>query len=216
MAAVRSHVRELRRRAGLSQQELAARVGLSRQALGAVEAGTSVPSTAAALELARALGCRVEDLFELAGDPLDVAAGDARGRVRLGLVGGRWIAHALAGEEEVAPADALVTRGRTARPLRDVAALRQNLLVAGCDPAIGVLAGHLLEGGLRLHWLAASSTAALEAYAAGRVHGAGVHFFEAAADDAVRVHLATWETGLVARRGARVRRAADLAGLRVV
>lgn len=63
--AVASGLREARLRLGLSQQELAARAGVTRQAIGAVEAGQMTPSLAVAIRLARALGCRVEDLFWL-------------------------------------------------------------------------------------------------------------------------------------------------------
>ena len=45
--------------------ELAARTGITRQALHAAETGASVPNTLVALRLARALECRVEDLFRL-------------------------------------------------------------------------------------------------------------------------------------------------------
>jgi putative molybdopterin biosynthesis protein len=48
---------------GLRQQDLASRVGVSRQSLSVLEAGRSVPSAALALRLARALGCKVEELF---------------------------------------------------------------------------------------------------------------------------------------------------------
>src|SRR5262245_37750935 len=93
--AVARHRREL----GLSQATLARAAGLSRQALSAVEAGRSVPSTAIALRLARALGRSVEDLFWLAEErEIDVHLphGNAhRGRARLGYVDGRWIAHPL-------------------------------------------------------------------------------------------------------------------------
>ena len=50
---------------GLTQQELARLVGLSRQSLNRIENGRTVPSTVVALQLSRAVGCRVEDLFEL-------------------------------------------------------------------------------------------------------------------------------------------------------
>src|SRR5215468_4891063 len=109
MSALRCSVRKLRQEAGLQQQELAGRVGVSRQTLSAIEAGATVPSTALALDLARVLGCRVEDLFSLAGRdrplPVTIAPGIAPGpalargsRVRLGWVRGRWLAHGLAGD----------------------------------------------------------------------------------------------------------------------
>src|SRR4051794_28865145 len=60
-----SLLRDRRAGRGWSQEELARRSGLSRAGVGAIETGRLVPSTAAALSLAAALGCRVEDLFRL-------------------------------------------------------------------------------------------------------------------------------------------------------
>jgi uncharacterized protein (TIGR03000 family) len=48
---------------GWSQAELAQRAGISRAAVSAIEIKRLVPSVAAALGLAQALGCSVEDLF---------------------------------------------------------------------------------------------------------------------------------------------------------
>jgi len=255
MSAVRSFVRELRKRAGLSQGELAARVSLSRQSLSAIEAGTAVPSTTVALALGRALGCRVEELFALDAQDAPLAATlapalapavapVAGSRVRVGLVQDRWIAHGLEGDDPAAlitPADGIVARGRrrdkqaaAVSPLRDLDDLRANVLVAGCDPALGLLAGHLIGGNarVRLHWLAAASSAALDAFASGLVHAAGLHIFDASSGEynvpAVRarlgdrpvvlVNLASWEQGFVVRKGSRIRHPADLAsrGVRLV
>src|SRR5262249_6739381 len=58
-------VRTFRDRRGWSQDELARRSGLSRAGISAIETGRLVPSTGAALALARAFGCTVEDLFRL-------------------------------------------------------------------------------------------------------------------------------------------------------
>ena len=257
MPSIRSALRDLRRQAGLQQQDLAARVGVSRQSLSAIEAGETVPSTTLALQLARALDCRVEDLFALAGtdEALTVSVAPPLGatvspwpsagsRVRIGLVRGGWVAHPLEGDTPSAantPADGIMTRAPrrgapTVKPLRDVQALGQNLLVAGCDPALGLLAGHLLEGPsrIRLHWIEAASESALDVLAAGQVHIAGLHLTDAATGEqnlpAVRRHfgdrpmvvvnLATWQQGFVVARTAarRFRRASDLVarGVRVV
>ena len=54
-----------RARLGLTQAELAERVGVSRKTVNTVENGVFVPSTTLALKLARALACRVEDIFQL-------------------------------------------------------------------------------------------------------------------------------------------------------
>src|SRR2546423_3287505 len=106
-----------RGRAGLGQAARAARVGVSRQTLGALEAGATVPPTSPALALARALGCRVEDLFWLTDEDGPLAAafpvgasGRVGQRVALGAIDGRWIAHPLDRPGDGAtPADGLLT-----------------------------------------------------------------------------------------------------------
>jgi putative molybdopterin biosynthesis protein len=203
--ALRSGVRAMRQRLGLRQQELATKLGVSRQTLSAIEAGTTAPSTIIALDLARVLQCRVEDLFSLAGSAREIEAqfvGDgasdqplatsstasSKVRVALSQVGERWIARSLDGDPSLLwgiPADGIATvPGRHAgkglvrvRPLRDVEALRRNLFVAGCDPALALLGRHLGERleGPRLHWVELGSHAALEELAAERVHVAGLH-----------------------------------------
>jgi putative transcriptional regulator len=58
-------LRDTRNARGWTQAELAERVGVSRKTINTVENGVFVPSTLIALKIARALGCRVEDLFSL-------------------------------------------------------------------------------------------------------------------------------------------------------
>jgi molybdate-binding protein/DNA-binding XRE family transcriptional regulator len=243
-----SGLRQRRVGAGLQQGELAARVGVSRQTVSALEAGQTVPATSLALALARVLGCRVEDLFWLGDEqsPLDARlvpgprASQGGERVVLGQVTDRWVAHPMAGEGAVAwtePADGTVrgasrrqAAGRVRiRPLRAPGVLRQNVLVAGCDPALALLAGHLAERfpAGRLHWVPAGSTAALQMLCRGDVHLAGVHLFDADRNEhnvaAVRarcagramtlVNLALWEQGLVVPPGnpRKIRGVVDLA-----
>lgn len=55
----------LRKSANLTQQDLSERAEVSRKSINAIENGVYVPSTVLALKMARTLGCRVEDLFEL-------------------------------------------------------------------------------------------------------------------------------------------------------
>ena len=181
-------VRQRRSDAGLSQRELAERVGVSRQALIAIEAGRQVPSTALALQLARALSCAVEDLFVLAQPPLlraVLAAVDtaARGRVVLGRVDGTWVAHPLA--DSAHPGDGLLCgpADTTApvEPLAEPDALAGNVLVAGCAPLIGLLANRLGRRyrDARATWLPANSRRALAMLEDGLVHVAGVHVVDA-------------------------------------
>jgi putative transcriptional regulator len=51
--------------AGLTQADLAEKVGVTRKTINTVENGVFIPSTVLSLKLARALGARVEDLFQL-------------------------------------------------------------------------------------------------------------------------------------------------------
>jgi putative molybdopterin biosynthesis protein len=197
MPTLGSGLRRARQRSGLKQAELAARAGISRQTLSVLESGRGQPSTLIALRLARILGCRVEELFWLqeqgAGWTAELAtesSGKSRGpRAVTGLVSGRWIAHPLPPDDPLRltmPADALLTRpmarGHMARlrPLRARDAMEGNILLAGCDPGLAVLAGRLQDRfpGQRLCWIPISSDASLKTLAHGHVHVAGAHLFD--------------------------------------
>ncbi|MED5270120.1 MAG: helix-turn-helix transcriptional regulator, partial [Pseudomonadota bacterium] len=60
-----NNLEELRRSAGLTQQELSDSAEVSRKSINAIENGIYVPSTVLALKIAKTLGCKVEDLFKL-------------------------------------------------------------------------------------------------------------------------------------------------------
>jgi putative transcriptional regulator len=60
-----NRLREVRTGQGLTQADLAEQAGVSRKTINTVENGVFVPSTILALTLARVLGARVEDLFQL-------------------------------------------------------------------------------------------------------------------------------------------------------
>ena len=62
---LKNHLEELRRKAGLTQQELSEKAGVSRKSINAIENGIYVPSTVLALKIAKTLKCKVEDLFKL-------------------------------------------------------------------------------------------------------------------------------------------------------
>ena len=203
---IESHVRVIRRAAGLTQDELARRCRISRQTLIAIEAGRTQPSVAIALRLASALGQQVEELFrpadmgsdveaELAAPVPRARAGDPPARVALAHIGDRWVAHPIGQDDPVGPAcaadgvllagarDAPGPRGsrpKRARvePLRPAAQLGDNLFVVGCDPALGLLADRIRDRGCRMIWLHAASHAALEMLARGHTHIAGAHLFD--------------------------------------
>ena len=60
-----NNLEELRRSAGLTQQELSESAEVSRKSINAIENGIYVPSTVLALKIAKTLKCKVEDLFRL-------------------------------------------------------------------------------------------------------------------------------------------------------
>ncbi|XHR26877.1 MAG: substrate-binding domain-containing protein [Chthoniobacteraceae bacterium] len=218
------HVGALRERLGISQAELARRAGLSRQLVNMVERGRIVPSVLTALALADALQCTVPDLFQKpqTDHPLEVTLSSSvhspEGPVRLALVGERWIAIPVAGSEAAgfgeADGDLVARRGNSGsvKILQPEAQLRQNILVAGCDPALGIVRDlwRTSHGEGRVRWQNLSSTAAIKALAAGEAHIAGVHFPDEKAEqralktlgtEAVVVRFARWEQGWMIRRG---------------
>jgi molybdate-binding protein/DNA-binding XRE family transcriptional regulator len=215
-------VREWRRRRDWSQAELAERAGLSRAAIGAIETGRVAPSTAGALALARAFDCRVEDLFGLGGAG---AGGTAwawpPGRATAAPGGRYWLAE-VAGRVWRYPAESTALgeqahdgkgeRGEGSAGWGDPAQARRTLVVAGCDPAVGLLAAALRGSGVRLLALVRSSRRALELLGSGRVHVAGVHLGRRRDSNGrvVRnllgpgfrlVHVARWAEGLALAPG---------------
>src|SRR5437016_13172192 len=62
---VENRLAEIRKGRGVGASDLARRVNVSRQTIYAIEAGTSVPNTEVALNLARELEVTVDELFSL-------------------------------------------------------------------------------------------------------------------------------------------------------
>jgi len=220
-ATVGRRVRSRRRAAGLSQEELAGRAGVSRQALGALEAGRHLPRVDAALALATALGTTVEELAVGGAQdpPVHVLGGALReGQpVRAARVADHTVCVPLpaAADGEVwAVPDAVIGGGRTTLlPGGDL----DGFVMAGCDPALGLLAALAPPRGAgRLLPVVASSAAARVALTTGRVHAAVVHDADPAhpegADRIHRLALARWRTGLAAPDDAPGALAAALAG----
>lgn len=220
MAGIENAVRLWREQAGLSQAAVARAIGISRQALIGIELGKHVPSTAVALGLGRVLGCRVEDLFALAEPESFEARGEHEGRVAVGRVAGRWVAHPL-GADIAAAADGLAGTGHAGscrvEPLVDRRDLESNVLVAGCAPLLGALLPRIGQRyrDARGTWIAANSGRALELLSDGLVHVAGLHLFDVDSgqhnEPAVRqrfgrermllVNLTRWRAGLVVAPG---------------
>ena len=230
-STVRNQLRALRGRIGKSQQELARAAGVTRQTIGGIESGQYAPSAAVALKLARALGCRVEELFWLDDEPAEIAAegvieaGTDPVRVTLARVGSRWVAHPLTGAQafrtEMVPADGFATacaedRSVRVRLLDELETLERTVLLAGCAPSLSLWArsAERWYPGLRVHWIHANSSEALKMLARGEVHAAGVHLCDqetgesntpfvrrAGLGEAALVTLGDWEEGLVLAPG---------------
>jgi transcriptional regulator with XRE-family HTH domain/molybdate-binding protein len=195
-------VRRLRLARGLTQAQLAELAEVSRQLVGAVEADRHLPRVDAAVRLAAALSTSVEELLApdahdaigVLDDPVDGAL------VRIGRVGDRLVCVPATGSGEGwASADAQVHDG--AVQLFD--AERPALIVAGCDPIVG-LVSRLLEvtSGPRVVPVATSSAMAAAVLAVGRSHAVTVHGPDVAdrepATAVRRWHLARWRVGLAA------------------
>ena len=63
---LKNHLKEYRKKLGLTQEALAKKVHVSRKSINAIENGVYVPSTILALKVAKILECSVHDIFELA------------------------------------------------------------------------------------------------------------------------------------------------------
>jgi molybdate-binding protein/DNA-binding XRE family transcriptional regulator len=247
---VEGRVRAARVERGLSQAQLAEAAGLTRQAVYSIESNHYLPNVTVALRLAHSLGQRVEDLFRLdsAGAVVDAALLGGRDklsstpRAKVWSVGDRTFALPVASLGASltysTPADGLIIgpatgsgRARRVRVqlLQDPRIVTRQVVVAGCDPAIQLVAERLRqhrEPASLLGW-PMGSTAALEALKRGEVHVAGLHVVDPRSGESnlpfVRRHLrdrdvtlvtfASWEAGLLVRAGnpKAIRGPADLA-----
>jgi DNA-binding XRE family transcriptional regulator len=221
-----ARIRALREALGWSQADLAERAGVSRQLVGAVEGRRHVPNVTAAIALARALGCSVEELFtHPARAPVTVLGGrlpPAGSPVGLARVGDTMVAvpaeHGVVSSERWALADATVGSDGSVSMLDE--GLDAGLVIAGCDPALGLLAG-LVERGARHRVLTAhaSTGRAVEALGAGRVHGVVVHApagqLPPPPVPVRRWHLARWQVGLASSRSTGVPSVEEIAERRL-
>lgn len=65
---VRNGVREFRKKAGFTQEELADAMGVSRQTIISIERGRYIPSLPLALKIAKYFECSTDEMFELKED----------------------------------------------------------------------------------------------------------------------------------------------------
>jgi putative transcriptional regulator len=65
MSIFKNHIKQHRARLDMTQEDLAQRVGVRRQTILSIEKGKYVPSALLAFQIARELGMKVDELFEL-------------------------------------------------------------------------------------------------------------------------------------------------------
>jgi molybdate-binding protein/DNA-binding XRE family transcriptional regulator len=232
--SVKNRLAEIRKSRGVGASDLARRVNVSRQTIYAIEGGTYVPNTEVALNLARELEVTVEELFSLdegsqmspeslAAEVLSVAAPSKGQPVRICRIGSRWVGIPVSASPYYMPeADGIIKRtGRTAGRADLVVfakeeAAQKRLVLAGCDPATGLLA-RMVEriSGVDIVSAAASSKLALTWLREGKVHIAGTHLEDPKTgefnlpfirkefpdEDFLVVTFARWEEGLVLAPG---------------
>src|SRR5262245_4026627 len=220
-----NRVRSRRQARGWTQGELAEAAGLSRTGVSAIEAGRLVPSVAAALGIAQALRCTVEDLF---GPRSEAGAVDFAWlpsafpcRYWLADVGSRTLAFPLENGLRSDLAHDGVARQPT-EVTETMPEANRTLVVATCDPAAGYLASlYERQGNFRMLVFTRSSAEALVLVQQGIAHVAGVHFAAAGDEqgnaaellrrapdcDLSMIHVAQWEEGLASQPTAKVRSA---------
>ena len=227
----RTHLHKIRERRGLSAAALAKLAGVTRQTIYAIEAGDYVPNTTVALQLAKTLEVRVEELFSLDAGfpsppkpaPVDFITPARGGQpVQLCRVGNRMIGVSTAPQHMMFPAaDAIVVGSGKAQTFPGEIEDPKRLLIAGCDLGISLLSQHL-----DLVIAPSTSQRALEWLKQGKVHVAGTHLRDSSTGHynlpvvkqlfprgTVKVvTFAIWEQGLVTRMGSPIRRVEDLAG----
>ena len=231
----------LRQKRGTAAAQLARAVGASRQTIYAIEAGTYVPNTTLALKLAKVLETTVEELFslqedvpepELRKERVTLLPGSGRlepGQpVELCRVGRRMIASPPSPIRWYLPAsDAVAETQSSVRVFHPEDGFDRRLLVAGCDPAISVLARHVQAFGVQLVLAHRNSSQALQLLKEDAIHIAGTHLRDEASGESnlpeirrifparsiAMVSFAVWEEGIVTAGGnpKRIEAVADLA-----
>jgi len=225
-----NRLREKRQAAGLSQRQLGDMAGVTRQAVAAVETNQYSPATSVALQFARALQCRVEDLFSIKSDG-EIIQGELLGslpkggnfRAQVTQVGDRALIRPLDGHGGLtsltASADGLIVasdsrlRRVKVKLLRDLSAVRRTIVIGGCDPGMFIAAEHVARhgNGILAPWFMGSGTA-LGALRRGEIHVAGIHLADERSEswklkrrvgglDCMVVAFAHWEEGFIVRQG---------------
>jgi len=196
-----NRLQAVREQRGIAAAQLARQVGVSRPTIYAIEAGSYTPNTIVALRLARALDCRVEDLFSLEAEnvpapkQIKVKFLSSRSKPREGQllqlcrVGAEIVGVPTAnGPSYLSDADGIVARVGAksssvyVNPLGDLNS-GKRIIVGGCDPAISILAAQLGRLGFEVVAALCPSERALEWLKAGLIHIAGSHLHDAETDE---------------------------------
>jgi putative molybdopterin biosynthesis protein len=192
-----NYLRNRRQASGLSQKQLADLAGITRQAVSALEANQYSPATSVALQLARALRCRVEDLFSLKKSS-EIIEGELLGsppkttgpvRAEVTQIGHRLLVRPLDGIGELASlsvtADGLIVESHPdkrmvkVKLLKDRDSVRRKIVVGGCDPAMFLASEHVRKHDHEnLVPRLMGSSIALRALNRGEIHVAGIHLAE--------------------------------------
>src|SRR5882672_10089269 len=135
---VENRLGQIRKSRGVGASDLARRVQVSRQTVYAIEAGTYVPNTEVALNLARELEVTVDELFSLqagshktpeslAAEVLSAAA-PAKGQpVRICQIGSRWVSVPVSASPYYMPeADGVIERAGSANGRADLAVFAKD------------------------------------------------------------------------------------------
>lgn len=180
--SAREIISHRRARWGWSQGDLARRAGIPRTTVSAIEGARLTPSVSAALAVARALECTVEELFgtgvEAVGERSPSWAWPPReepSRYWEAEVGGRRLIYPTESLSlNPVPHDGVFREGVAGEAGADLAAT--TLTLACCDPAAGLLAAeYARSSGFRLIVFSRSSREALELLKQNRIHLAGIH-----------------------------------------
>lgn len=238
--SVENRLRIKRMENGLSQGELAKQAGLTRQALYAIESNHYLPGTEISLRLAKILGGSVEDLFyfEGSGELIEVDLVESISelsfpvRAKVARVGNRLLARPVSKLGELlnymVTADGLIVeqvqkssrnelRGRVRlQLLQDSQAIEEEIVIAGCDPAMYLAAEHFrrYRDGASVVGCTMGSVAAIDALRREEVHVAGLHLVDERSGQSnlpylkrylksgrfTVIRFAAWEQGLMVPR----------------
>jgi molybdate-binding protein/DNA-binding XRE family transcriptional regulator len=243
---ITNNLAQVRKRNGWSASALATEVGVSRQAIHAMEAGTYTPNTALSLRLAQALGVHIEELFQLKNRSKEQSPGSVKADlipssseswpaqpVQLCRIDGRLLAAQPAPADWYLPvsdgvADSKGSAGKVQVRLHQSDSNFDNrLIIAGCDPAMSVVARHLQTAGVQAILVHQNSSTSLSLLKKGCVHVAGTHLRDAATGEAnmaaitksfrpnavAVISFAAWQEGFVTATGnpKRIKAVEDLA-----